>query len=32
MLLVFLLMTGWLLSAGAGAGAYLDVHPDGGKG
>jgi hypothetical protein len=32
MLLVFLLATAWLLSAGAGAGAYLGVHPDGGKG
>ena len=32
MLLVFLLMTGWLLSAGAGAGSYLAIHPDGGKG
>jgi hypothetical protein len=32
MLLVFLLLTAWLLSAGAGAGAYLGVHPDGGKG
>ncbi|TWI63601.1 hypothetical protein IP91_03572 [Pseudoduganella lurida] len=32
MLLVFLLLTGWLLSAGAGAGSYLAIHPDGGKG
>lgn len=32
MLLVFLLLTAWLLSAGAGASAYLGVHPDGGKG
>ena len=27
MLLVFLLMTGWMLSAGAGAGAYIATHP-----
>lgn len=32
MLLVFLLFSGWLLSAGAGAGSYLAIHPDGGKG
>ncbi|WP_338770749.1 hypothetical protein [Massilia sp. METH4] len=32
MLLLFLLMTAWLLSAGAGAAEYLGVHPDGGKG
>nr|WP_229430142.1 hypothetical protein [Pseudoduganella umbonata] len=29
MLLVFLLMTGWLLSAGAGAEPYLALHPNG---
>lgn len=27
MLLVFLLMTGWMLSAGAGAGSYIATHP-----
>lgn len=29
MLLVFLLLTGWLLSAGAGAEPYLALHPNG---
>jgi hypothetical protein len=27
MLMVFLLMTGWILSAGAGSGAYIASHP-----
>ena len=29
MLLVFLLLSGWLLSAGAGAEPYLAMHPNG---
>ena len=27
LLMVFMLMTGWMLSAGAGAGAYIATHP-----